>query len=197
MNRYTADFETCTWLPNETYVWAWALCEIGNESNLKIGTNIEEFFQECCKLTNPKVYFHNLKFDGSFLISFLYEKGFELIKESSEKREKTFQCIISDLGAFYEIIVYLKVNKKVKKITFIDSMKIINMSVKEIAKTFNLPMSKLKIDYNEFRERNHKLTELEKNYIKNDVTIVSMALNQLFQENLTQMTAARKRSFIF
>lgn len=135
---------------------------------------------------------------GSFLISFLYEQGFELITDSKEKREKTFQCIISDLGAFYEIIVYLKKNsKRVKKITFIDSLKIINMSVNDIAKTFNLPISKLKIDYNAFRERNYKLTELEKEYIKNDVTIVAMALNQLFQENLTQMTAARKCSFIF
>lgn len=63
MKKYTADFETCTWIPDETYVWAWALCEIGNESNIKIGTNIDEFFKECVKLKNPKVYFHNLKFD--------------------------------------------------------------------------------------------------------------------------------------
>ena len=64
------------------------------------------------------------------------------------------------------------------------------MSVEGIAKTFQLPISKLKIDYNEFRERDHKLTELEKEYIKNDVKIVAMALDQLFKENLTQMTAA-------
>lgn len=135
---------------------------------------------------------------GSFLISFLYDQGYELIKDSKEKREKTFQCIISDLGAFYEIIVYIKMNsKRVKKITFIDSLKIINMSVNDIAKTFNLPIFKLKIDYNAFRERNHQLTEIEREYIKNDVTIVAMALNQLFQENLTQMTAARKCSFVF
>ena len=191
MKKYTADFETCTWLEDETYVWAWALCEIGNESNIKIGTNIDEFFKECVKLKNPKVYFHNLKFDGAFLIDYLYNEGYELIKESKEKREKTFQCIISDLGAFYEIIVYLKINnKKIQKITFIDSLKIINMSVEGIAKTFNLPIKKLEIDYNEFRERGHQLTEVEKDYITNDVTIVAMALNQLFNENLTQMTAA-------
>ena len=34
MKKFTADFETCTWLENETYVWAWATCEIGNEENL-------------------------------------------------------------------------------------------------------------------------------------------------------------------
>lgn len=26
--KYTADFETATWLEDETYVWAWAVSEI-------------------------------------------------------------------------------------------------------------------------------------------------------------------------
>ena len=64
------------------------------------------------------------------------------------------------------------------------------MSVKDIAKTFNLPISKLEIDYNEYRERGHLLTETEKAYIQNDVKIVAMALKELFNENLTQMTSA-------
>lgn len=191
MKKFTADFETCTWLEDETYVWAWALCEIGNEENIKIGTNIEEFYQECLKLNNPKIYFHNLKFDSSFLIDYLYRHNYELIKEGKEKRDKTFQCIVSDLGAFYQVVVYEKVKgKRIKKITFIDSLKIINMSVKAIAKTFNLPISKLEIDYNAYREKGHKLTPEETEYIKNDVRIVAMALNQLFCEGLTQMTAA-------
>lgn len=191
MKKFTADFETCTWLEDETYVWAWALCEIGKEDNVKIGTDIKDFFELCKQYENPKIYFHNLKFDGSFLISFLYEQGFSLITDKSQIKENTFQCIISDLGAFYQIIVYLKNYKnKVKKITFIDSLKIINMSVKDIAKTFNLPISKLEIDYNQFRERGYQLTKEEEDYIKNDVKIVAMALNELFKEKLTKSTAA-------
>ena len=117
--------------------------------------------------------------------------GFELIKDKKEARSKTFQCIISDLGAFYEIIVYFKVNgKNVKKITFIDSMKIINMKVSDIAKTFNLPISKLSIDYNKPREIGYILTDEEIEYVQNDVKIVAMALNELFKEKLTKMTAA-------
>ena len=191
MKKFTADFETCTWLEDETYVWAWALCEIGKEDNVKIGTDIKDFFELCKQYENPKIYFHNLKFDGSFLISFLYDQGFSLITDKSQIKENTFQCIISDLGAFYQIIVYLKNYKnKVKKITFIDSLKIINMSVKDIAKTFNLPISKLEIDYNQFRERGYQLTKEEEDYIKNDVKIVAMALNELFKEKLTKSTAA-------
>ena len=191
MKSFTADFETCTWLEDETYVWAWALCEIGNTDNIKIGTNIEEFFEECLKEKNPKIYFHNLKFDGSFLLNYLISNGYELVTDPKDIREKTFQCIISDLGAFYQIIVYNKFYKTRKeKITFIDSLKIINMSVKDIAKTFNLPISKLEIDYNEFRERDHQLTDIERDYIQNDVKIVAMALKELFDEKLTKSTAA-------
>ena len=191
MKNFTADFETCTWLEDETYVWAWALCEIGNEDNIQIGTDINSFFELCKQYNNPKIMIHNLKFDGSFIIDFLLSNRYTLIKDKSEVKEKTFQCIISDLGAFYQIIVYEKYYKsKIRKITFIDSLKIINMSVKDIAKTFNLPISKLEIDYNLFRERDHQLTDEEKEYIKNDVKIVALALNELFKEKLTKTTAA-------
>ena len=45
MKKFTADFETATWLPNETYVWAWAICEIGNPDNIIIDNNIESFMK--------------------------------------------------------------------------------------------------------------------------------------------------------
>ena len=192
MKKLTADFETCTWLPDETYVWAWALCDIDKPDDIKIGTDINSFFELCKQYDNPKIMFHNLKFDGCFLISYLESQNYTLIKDKSEAREHTYQTIISDLGAFYQIIVYEKTYKsKMKKITFIDSLKIINMSVKDIAKTFNLPISKLEIDYNQFREReNYQLTEIEKEYITNDVKIVALALKQLYDEGLNKATAA-------
>ena len=47
MKKYVADFETATWLENETYVWAWATCEIGNPDNIIIDNNIESFIKFC------------------------------------------------------------------------------------------------------------------------------------------------------
>lgn len=63
MKKFTADFETATWLDDSTYVWAWATCEIGNEENLKIGNNIDDFISYCLSTGNSTFYFHNLKFD--------------------------------------------------------------------------------------------------------------------------------------
>ena len=64
MKKYVGDFETATWIENETYVWAWAICEIGNEKNIHYGNNIESFFEFIEMEHNPEIYFHNLKFDG-------------------------------------------------------------------------------------------------------------------------------------
>ena len=92
---------------------------------------------------------------------------------------------------FFQLKYILKKKKKkVRKVTFLDSLKILNFSVETIAKTFHLEISKLELDYNKPREIGHILTDFEKEYIKNDVLIVAEALKILFDENLTKMTQA-------
>lgn len=188
MKRFTADFETATWDPKETWVWAWALCDIENPENVNIGNNIETFFERIEKENNPYIYFHNLKFDGEFIIYYLLKNDFEHV-ESREKRTHTFSTLISDMGLFYTIEVYFNVGKKTKKVTFIDSLKIINQTVESMPKTFNIEENKLEIDYNLPRKKGHILTKQEEDYVKNDVVIVAKALKYLFDMGLTKITA--------
>ena len=188
MKRFTADFETATWLKDESFVWAWALCEIGNVEKIEIGNTIDGFFERIKKEKNPYIYFHNLKFDGEFILYYLMTHGYEYV-EQQEKRTNTFSTLISDMGLFYQIEVYFEVGKKVKKVTFIDSLKIINQTVESMPKTFKIPENKLEIDYNKPREIGHELTIEEIAYIKNDVVIVAKALEYLFNMGLTRMTA--------
>lgn len=187
--RFSADFETATWLKEETFVWAWCCCEIGNEENLKIGNNIDSFMNYLLDNIGNVFYFHNLKFDGEFILYWLLHNGYEFISDIKEARNKTFTTLISNMGQFYSICIIDSVKgKTVNKVTINDSLKLLPFSVEQIAKTFGLPISKLKIDYNKPRERNHLLTDEEIDYIKNDVLIVSYALNTLFKENLNKMT---------
>ena len=188
MKRFTADFETATWVEDETWVWAWALCDIEDSSHVEVGNSIEDFFERIKKEANPYIYFHNLKFDGEFILYYLMKNGYEYV-ESKEKRDKTFSCLISDMGLFYQIEVYFEVGKKTKKVTFIDSLKIINQTVESMPKTFKIPENKLEIDYKLPREKGHILTPLENEYVKNDVVIVAKALSYLFNMGLTKMTA--------
>ena len=196
MKKYTADFETATWKKNETWVWAWAISEIGENENFQYGTNIDEFMEFCRKSNNSYFYFHNLKFDGEFIIYWLLENGFKWVESKKEVNNNTFTTLISDLGRFYNIEVYFKKQgKHVKKVSFFDSLKIIPFSVSEVAKSFKLQEQKLEIDYLKEREKGHKLTEEEIQYIKNDVVIMSKALKQIFDADLKKMTSARKRNF--
>lgn len=188
MKRYTADFETCTWLSDETYVWAWAVCDIDNNEDITIGTDIKEFF-EFMKKNNGKYLFHNLKFDGEFIISYLLNNGYKHIKDKKERNENTFTTLISDVGQFYQIEIYFKVGKKnTSKVTINDSLKIIPFPIEDIPKQFGFDIQKLEIDYNKPREKGHQLTDEEKEYIKHDVLIASKALKIFYDENLTKMT---------
>lgn len=189
MKCFTADFETTTDI-NDCRVWAYALCEIGNINNFQYGNNIESFI-DFCKNTkeNYKIWFHNLKFDGEYIFSYLLKNGYELIEDKKEKRDKTFTCLISDTGMFYSIEIYFTVKKsKTNKVTIQDSLKLLNFSVDKIAKAFDLPIRKLKIDYKAFREVGHILTDEEVDYIRNDVEIMARALKFLFDEGLNKMT---------
>ena len=189
--KYTADFETATWLEDSSYVWAWAICEIGNEDNILLGNSMESFIEFIKTNKNSTYFFHNLAFDGSFVIDYLFKKDFTFIKDKKERKNNTFTTLISDNGLFYSIEIYFEVKgKKVKKATLIDSLKIIPFKVSEVAKAFGLPISKLELDYNKPREIGHILTKDEEEYIKNDVKIVAMALNTLFSEGLTSITSA-------
>ena len=189
MKKFTADFETAVWLEDETWVWAWATCEIGNEKNLQIGNNIDDFIEYCKNEKNSIFYFHNLKFDGEFIIYWALKNGFTHAEKKEDIKANTFTTLISDMGQFYQITLYFeKKNKKVHKVTFIDSLKIIPFSVDQIAKSFNLEISKLKIDYKKPRPKGWELTKEEREYITNDVLIVAKALNTIFSEDLTKMT---------
>ena len=190
MRKFTADFETNV-DENDCRVWAYAICEVDDPSNFMYGNNIDDFINWCAnKKENYLLWFHNLKYDGEYIISWLLHNGYECIKDKKDRRDKTFTCLISDMGQWYSIEIFFdtKNKKHINKVTIYDSLKILNFSVEQIAKDFNLPIQKLTIDYKEKREIGHILTEQEINYIRNDVEIMARALAIMFQEDLTKMT---------
>jgi hypothetical protein len=184
----TADFET-TVDENDCRVWAWGVNEIGNNDFFLYGNTIESFFDFMKMSNNSTFYFHNLKFDGSFIIDYLLKHDYKHVVNKKEIKSKTFTTLISDKGQFYSIKIYFKKgNKVVTTATIYDSLKILPFSVEEVAEGFNLPISKLQIDYNAKRKIEHILTNEEVLYLKNDVQIMSMALDVLFKQGLTKMT---------
>lgn len=192
-NCWTADFETTTDV-NDCRVWAFSVCNIANYNIFDYGTSIEEFF-DWIKLhdsENLKIYFHNLKFDGFYLLNHLLTSGFVWIEKSKDRQDNTFTTLITDTGQYYSIVVYFKVGKyRTHKVSFFDSMKIFpNFSVEKVAEGFKLPIKKLEIDYKKYRPVGYTLDQQEIDYIRNDVEIMARALKVMFEQGQTKMTIA-------
>lgn len=184
---YTADFETTT-DENDCRVWAYSLCEIAEGFKTEVGTTIDGLM-ESVKHKNNTLYFHNLKFDGEFILYWLFRNGYSHVKDKSDLTAKTFTTLISDRGAFYTFEICHKVKGRNRICTkIIDSAKILNFSVEQIAEAFNLPIRKLKIDYKKYRPIGYELTQKEIEYCVNDVVIVAMALKQLFEQGMDKIT---------
>lgn len=194
MKKYVADFETTT-LPNDCRVWAYAIVDIENpddKDSVIIGTNIDSFIDWCSKQKgSPKIFFHNLKFDLSFVMDALFRMGFTHTTETRDRQTKTFNTMISDKGLVYqcEIIFYRK-GKNIRKVILQDSLKLIPLRVKEIPKAFGLEEAKGEIDYDRhnYLPPNSPLTEIEKDYIIHDVVIVAKAINYMYSQGLDRMT---------
>lgn len=190
--KFTADFETTTDI-NDCRVWAYAICEIGNPDNFIYGNSIEDFIKWCSnKNENYILYFHNLKFDSEFIFSYLLQNGYTFIKDKKDRKDKTFTATISDFGQIYNTEIYFDTHNKrhINKVTICDSLKVLNFSVEQIAKDFDLPIRKLELDYNETRKIGHVLTSHEIDYIRNDVEIMARALEILFDNQLNKITIA-------
>ena len=185
---FTADFETTT-DPLDCRVWACGICSIDETHSFKYGNSLDWFIEFAKNNIGSTFYFHNLKFDGEFIMCYLFEHGYKHVTDRKKLKTKTFTTLISDKGQFYSLeICFNKNEDKTEKITIYDSLKILPFSVETIAKGFNLPISKLEIEYDEKREIGHILTPQEIDYLRNDVEIMSRALLTLFIQDLRQMT---------
>lgn len=194
---FVADFETTVYQGQEfTEVWASALVELYTEK-VEIKNSIDKFMYSIFNSKqNSKIFFHNLKFDGTFILDWLKrQKSFKekvVIGEDKERHmEKSYNLHhkeyiyqISEKGVYYSITI----NFKNYLYIFYDSYKILPFSVESIGKAFNTKHQKLSITYEGVRSKNGTITEKEKEYIKNDVLVVKEALEHMFDNGFKKQT---------
>lgn len=191
IKRFTADFETTT-DPDDCRVWAWSICEIGAPENFYYGNDIATIFEFFQKNGNARYFWHNIKFDGEYLVSHMLKQGFTYNEDKEHPVENSFCTLISSMGQWFCIDIWLERDSKgrIRHVQMIDSLKILNFGVAQIAKDFALPIRKLELDYRAKREIGHVLTPHEIDYIRNDVEIMARALDIMFKQGYTKMTIA-------
>lgn len=199
VRKFMCDFETTVYEgQTSTEVWASASVEFYTE-NVNIFHSIDEQFQYFKTLNCDIVaYYHNLKFDGNFWLSYLltklkYEQAIHYLNDEQTQAEfiaikdmknKTFRYTISDMGQWYTLTI--KVNNHIIELR--DSLKLLPFSVKQIGKSFKTKHQKLDMEYIGYRYAGCNITDEEKQYIANDVLVVKEALEQLFNDGHDKLT---------
>lgn len=192
------DFETTVYDgQTSTEVWASAVVSLFTEDVI-IFHSIDETFSYLDMLeTNLTIYYHNLKFDGSFWLNYLlrrsdYKQALVEINENEcwfqERKDmprRSFTYCISDKGLWYYIMIRTASGKY---IDIRDSLKLLPFSVKKLGKDFDTKHKKLDMEYVGERYAGCTITPEEKKYIANDVLVVKEALEVMFSEGHTKLT---------
>lgn len=195
MSIYSCDLETNNHGDN-CHVWAAGAYDIETENHWE-WDSLEGLFTMF--EGGGTFYFHNLKFDGGFILDEILRRKMTWVKlakiekggyakrgERYKLRVGEFTTIISDTHVFYQIQLNISGNVA----TIFDSLKVIPAAVKQIPKMFGLEETKGEIDYNLNRPKGYKMTAAECNYLQRDCAIVGKALRMLFDQGLTSMTTA-------
>ena len=187
----TSDFET-TFDGVTARVWLADICDMDTLRHTTV-TSIQAWLQAVLDFNYETIYFHNLKFDGAYILDYLLNNGFLWVDNKKELSDNSVSGLISDVGSWY----YLMIMSGGKTVTIYDSLKKIPLSVANMAKAYGLEMKKGEIDYNAPRGIGYEPTDEEIAYIRNDTEIVAKCLSLKFDQGLCKMTVAADAIFSY
>ena len=197
MKVYSADLETTVYEGQDhTEAWASALVALDSDDPLVFHSLADTLDYLDSQNENAVLYYHNLKFDGNFWLSYLITKlnftqGIEYISETDVKfkdkkdlKERELIYVISSMGQWYTITFKYHGHTYILK----DSLKLLPFTLKEIGEAFKTKHQKLDMEYEGYRYAGCEITEDELSYIKNDVLVLKEALNIMFSEGHDKLT---------
>jgi len=160
-------------------VWAWGWAHTDNPESVEIGRDIESFV-EFISGVNSVCYFHNLRFDGWFIVDWLLKHDFYHSTTQGTIYPETFKTLISDMNKWYSLTVRWANGTTTE---FRDSVKKLPMTIAKIAKSFGYEEGKGEIDYDKPRPVGYEPDANERDYIRRDVSILGKAIKQVHVDN--------------
>ena len=192
---YCADFETTSLAQYEvegcTKVYLWKLMGVDNLTD-EIGIDMDSFIRCISQLGDADIYFHNLSFDGEFILWWLLDNYYTYDEEL--KSDNTFKSIIDETGSIYSISVR---HNKNSTTNFKCSYKLFPKSIKDIGKLVGIEKLNETHNYDEIKNYHsiEELPEEEIKYITNDVMIMVELIKYLQDKGvkgITMSTSAYK-----
>jgi hypothetical protein len=169
---------TATRRTGRVRVWSWAIAPLDSE-HVYTGTSIETYFEKAAELGGVH-WFHNLRFDGAFIDSYMCDDqplGLGMYGGEWMPRHVpvgAFGALISDQGAHYSRYVRLADGRRFE---IRDSLKKFpNTTIAALAGMYGAEVGKGEIDYTMERPDGYKPTPEEWEYIRADVAILRTAL---------------------
>ena len=189
-NMYVADFETCDDLSKQQIstdiktgiaiypqkVW---LAGFKNLDTLKTTTftTLDDFMGAILARgnnSNREYAFHNIKFDGSFIVPWLFANGFEHVNH--KPKAKQFSTLVDERNNWYNITIQVTTKRKV---TLWCSNKLFPCALEYLPDIYMTPTKKVREDqafYTKDRGEDYKLTEQDLTYFENDLQVPAEAL---------------------
>lgn len=183
---YVADFETTVYEgQTDTEVWAAGLCELYSE-NAIIYNNIDDYMNFFLKKKgNYRCWFHNVKFDGSFILSWLLNHGYKYDNRPTYQMSfKSFKCLISSKRRYYSITI----KGKYSTLELLDSAKLIPFSLADAAKAFNTKHQKSTMEYTGYRKAGGYIKPEERVYLLGDVLVLKELIEILISMQMEGLT---------
>ena len=194
-HMYVADFETCDDLSKERLkvideengnvieiypqkVW---LAGVKNLETMKTETfvSLEGFMERILTRgdnQNLEIGFHNLRFDGSYIVPWLLRNGYTVAEGRPGAKE--FSCLIDDQNNWYT--VNIQVTKR-RRVLIWDTQKLFPLPLKNVHEVYGTPTKKLFEPpefYARVREEGHSPDDEELRYFENDLAVLAETLNE-------------------
>ncbi len=187
---YSADFETTTDTNLaidgyvRVYLWSLVNCEsmkdyMKDPQSIKEyqGFSISTFLDKIKELRAKTIFFHNLKFDGQFILDYLLRRHWQI--------DKDYSVIVDNRNSWYEI----KLNFDKFSCRIWDSgKKFPGHSVKTLAKLYGFSDKEESPDFNRYLPWDYVPSDIEKEYNMQDSRIVAYAIEMEYEKGHNSLT---------
>lgn len=200
-NTFAVNENVVDFTPNESsQVFLAGLMSLKDYTYKLSFENIATFINNVADMTYQEhhtraiVYFHNLAYDGEYLLKWLIKNGY---KQTLQVDEITHQPLIlrkqfsllKTGGKFFSLVIYWRGIK----IHFLDSMKLFPQSLASLGESIGYKKLKELVDYSKFEiNKDHKYPENWLFYLQRDCEILARYLNQFFANEDKSHTLKRQ-----